>query len=101
MPPLEWHDPYQGEGEGDQEVFSYKIARIQAELLPLCKIIKEIKIVCVSCEKSLTGFQKWSYFSGALNKYFTIDFNRFCSFSSDENLALCLFDLLFLLKQNN
>lgn len=29
MPPLEGPDPYQGEGEGDQEVCGYKIARIQ------------------------------------------------------------------------
>lgn len=52
-------------------------------------------------KKVLLDFKSGLIFFGALNKYFTIDFNRFCSFSSDENLALCLFDLLFLLKQNN
>lgn len=44
-------------GRGGRETKTSKIISIEAELFPLCKIIKEIKIAYAQCQKVLLGFK--------------------------------------------
>ena len=49
--PLKDMFPTREREKESKNVFGYRILRIEAERFPLCKIIKEIKMACVYCEK--------------------------------------------------